>query len=259
MKGEIALLLENKNAVIYGGGGAIGGAVARAFGREGARVFLSGRNLGSVAAVAREIDAAGGSAEAAQVDALDEQAVDRYTTDVISKAGGLDICFNAIGVHAVQGTPLTDLALADFSYPINTWTSTQFLTARAAARHMVEQRKGVILTLTASPARLAIALGGGFGVACLAIEGLTRSLAAELGPHGVRVVCLRPHRIGDSGLNADPRVANDEFRRVLEDMTLLKRLPTLAEVANTAVYLASDHAAAMTGAVANLTAGMSVD
>jgi NAD(P)-dependent dehydrogenase (short-subunit alcohol dehydrogenase family) len=253
------VLLKEKTAVIFGAGGAIGGAVARAFAREGARVFLSGRRLGSVEAVAREIAAAGGSAEAAQVDALDEQAVNDHTADVIAKADGLDICFNAIGVHAVQGTPLTELALGDFSYPISTWTATQFLTARAAARHMVEQRTGVILTLSASPARLAIPLAGGFGVACLAIEGLTRTLAAELGPHGVRVVCLRPHRISDSGLNADPRVAEDEFRRVLEDMTLLKRLPTLAEVAHTAVFLASDQAASMTGAVVNLTAGMSVD
>ena len=124
---------------------------------------------------------------------------------------------------------------------------------------MIEKGTGVILTLTASPARLAIPLAGGFGVACLAIEGLSRTLAAELGPYGVRVVCLRPHRISDSGLNADPRVAEADFRRVLEDMTLLKRLPTLAEVANTAVFLASDHAASMTGTVVNLTAGMSVD
>jgi NAD(P)-dependent dehydrogenase (short-subunit alcohol dehydrogenase family) len=253
------MLLENKNAVIYGAGGAIGGAVARAFGAAGARVFLSGRTLGPVQAVAREIAAAGGSAEAAQVDAIDEEAVDRHTDQVAERAGGIDVCFNAIGVHAVQGTPLTDLALSDFAFPIGTWTSTQFLTARAAARHMVTKRKGVILTLTASPARLALPGAGGFGVACAAIEGLTRTLAAELGPQGVRVVCLRPHRIGDSGASADARSEEAEFRRWLEDMTLLKRLPTLAEVANTAVFLASDHAGAITGAVANLTGGMSVD
>jgi 3-oxoacyl-[acyl-carrier protein] reductase len=253
------MLLKEKTAVVYGAGGAVGGAVARAFAREGARVFLSGRSLGSVEAVAQEIAAAGGSPEVAQVDAFDEQTVNDHTADVVAKAGGLDVCFNAVGVHAVQGTPLTELELGDFTYPINAWTSTQFLTARAAARHMVEQRKGVIITLGASPARLAIPGAGGFGVACAAIEGLTRTLAAELGPDGVRVVCLRPHRISDSGLTADPRVGEDEFRSFLEDMTLLKRLPTLAEVAETAAFLASDRAATMTGSVANLTAGMSVD
>jgi 3-oxoacyl-[acyl-carrier protein] reductase len=253
------MLLQNKTAIIYGAGGAIGSAVARAFGAEGARVFLSGRTLGPVQAVAEEIAAAGGSAEAAQVDALDEAAVDRYTDQVAEQAGGIDVSFNAVGVYPVQGTPLTDLALDDFAYPITTWPSTQFLTARAAARHMALKRTGVIITLTASPARLALPGAGGFGVACAAIEALTRTLAAELGPQGVRVVCLRPHRIGDSGGSADPRSEEADFRRVLEEMTLLKRLPTLAEVANTAVFLASDHAASMTGAVANLTGGMDVD
>jgi NAD(P)-dependent dehydrogenase (short-subunit alcohol dehydrogenase family) len=232
------MLLQDKVAVVYGAGGAVGGAVARAFGAEGARVFLSGRTLGPVEAVAQEIAAAGGSADAAQVDALDEAAVDRYADQVAEQAGGIDVSMNAIGIHAVQGTPLTELALDDFAYPITTWPSSQFLTARAAARHMVTKRQGVILTLTASPARLALPGAGGFGVACAAIEALTHTLAAELGPQGVRVVCLKPHRIGDSGATADPRSEEAEFRRSLEEMTLLKRLPTLAEVANTAVFLA---------------------
>lgn len=253
------MLLQDKTAVIHGAGGAIGSAVARAFAAEGARVFLSGRTLGPVESVAREIAAAGGTADAAQVDALDEEAVDRHTDRVAEEAGGIDVCLNAVGIHAVQGTPLTDIALTDFAFPITTWPSTQLLTARAAARHMVKRRTGVILTLTASPALLAIPGAGGFGVACAAIEGLTRTLAAELAPAGVRVVCLRPHRIADSGAVADPRSEEAEFRRVLEDMTLLKRLPTLDEVASTAVFLASDHAGAMTGVVADLTAGMSVN
>ena len=259
MNTENRALLQDKTAIVYGAGGAIGGAVARAFGAEGARVFLSGRTLGPVEAVAQEIVAAGGSAEAAQVDALDEEAVDRHADRIAEQAGGIDVSFNAIGIHATQGTPLTELALSDFAFPITTWPSTQLLTARAAARHMVGRGTGVIITLTASPARLAIPGAGGFGVACAAIEALTRTLAAELGPQGVRVVCLRPHRIDDSGSTADPRSEEAEFRRYLEEMTLLKRLPTLAEVASTAVFLASDHAASMTGAVANLTGGMSVD
>jgi NAD(P)-dependent dehydrogenase (short-subunit alcohol dehydrogenase family) len=253
------MLLKNKVAVVYGAGGAIGGAVAQAFAREGAKVFLSGRTLSPVEKVAKQILDSGGAAEAAQVDALDEQGVERYAASVAEKAGGIDVAINAIGLHAVQGTPLIDMELKDFAWPISTWTSAQFLTARAAARHMMVKRSGVILTLSASPARLALALGGGFGVACAAIEGLSRALAAELGPLGVRVVCLRPHRIGDSGLDADPRMAQQEFRSWLESMTLLKRLPTLDEVASTAAFLASDHAGAFTGTVANLTGGMSVD
>jgi 3-oxoacyl-[acyl-carrier protein] reductase len=253
-------MLTGKIAVIYGAGGAVGSAVARAFGREGARLFLSGRTLEPVDAVASEIAAAGGRVEAATVDALDEEAVERYTAEVADKAGRIDVVLNAIGLAAVQGIPLVDLKREDFASPIVTWTTAQFLTARAAARHMVQRRSGVILTLSASPARLAIASTGGFGVACAAIEGLTRTLAAELSPEGIRVICIRPHRIGDTiGPDADFPMAPDEFRNLLEDMTLLKRLPTLDDVANMAAFLASDKATAMTGAVANLTCGMSVD
>lgn len=253
------MLLKDKVAVIYGAGGAIGGAVARTFAREGAKLFLSGRNTEPVEAVAKDIVALGGDAEATKIDALDEDAVEEHAAYVAQEAGCIDVVLNAIGFGAVQGVPLTDLSREDFVFPIVTWTTTQFLTARAAARHMAERRSGVVLTLSASPARLAIASTGGFGVACAAVEGLTRTLAAELGPLGIRVVCLRPHRIGETLGEADFPMERDEFRNLLEDMTLLKRLPTLADVANTAAFLASEKAAAMSGAVANLTCGMSVD
>jgi 3-oxoacyl-[acyl-carrier protein] reductase len=253
------MLLQDKVAVIYGAGGAIGSAVAGTFAREGARLFLSGRNLPPVDAVAQDIVAAGGKAEAASVDALDEGAVERHAAGVVEKAGRIDVVFNAIAFSPVQGVPLVDLKRDDFTAPIATWTTTQFLTARAAARHMLRRRAGVILTLSASPARLAVAKTGGFGVACAAVEGLTRTLAAELSPQGVRVVCIRPHRIGDTLQDPDFPMAQDEFRSFIEDMTLLKRLPMLADVANAAAFLASDKAAAMTGTVANLSCGMSVD
>jgi NAD(P)-dependent dehydrogenase (short-subunit alcohol dehydrogenase family) len=129
--------------------------------------------------------------------------------DVVAKTGGVDICFNAIGVHAVQGTPLTELALGDFSYPIIAWTATQFVTSRAAARHMIERRRGVIII----------------------------GLAAELGTYGVRVVCLRPHRIADSGLNAERSVndgGSDEPHRWNErGLTLVRSIGESAQVRNT--------------------------
>jgi len=253
------MLLKDRVAVIYGAGGAIGSAVAGTFAREGARLFLSGRNFAPVQAVAEGIAAAGGRAEAASVDALDEGAVERHTAEVVEKAGRIDVILNAIGTNPVQGVPLIDLKREDFVQPIATWTETQFLTARAAARHMLRRRSGVILTLSASPARLAVAQTAGFGVACAAVEGLTRTLAAELSPQGIRVVCIRPHRIADTLETPDFPMGQEKFRSFIEDMTLLKRLPTLAEVANAAAFLASDKAAAMTGTVANLSCGMSVD
>lgn len=185
------MLLENKNAIIYGGGGAIGGAVARAFAREGAKVFLAGRTLAKLDAVAGEILAAGGAAETSQVDALDEQSVERHIVEVAKKVGGIDVSFNAIGIEDVQGTPLIEMSLEDFSHPITIATRTQFLTAKAVAPHMIKKGSGIIMMITATPARMGFPLVGGFSVACAAMESFSRSLAAELGPKGVRVICLR--------------------------------------------------------------------
>jgi 3-oxoacyl-[acyl-carrier protein] reductase len=261
------MLLDNKNAVIYGAGGAIGGAVARACAREGASVFLAGRTLAPLEAVAENIHAAGGVAETAQVDALDEQAVEKHADAVVEKTGGIDISFNAITIRDVQGIALVEISQEDFAAPIVTGTTAHFLTARAAARRMVERGSGVILTLSASAAVSASSpepwLGmGGFGVACAAIEAFSRSLAGEVGPRGVRVVCLRPHGIPETwreSLGEDGGKTRQEFQALMEEETLLRRLPTLAEVANVAAFMASDEANAMTATVANLTCGAIVD
>jgi 3-oxoacyl-[acyl-carrier protein] reductase len=258
------MLLENKNAIIYGAGGAVGGAVARALARDGATVFLAGRTLAPVRAVAEEIASGGGTADAAQVDALDEQAIERHVADVTAKAERIDILFNAIGMEDIQGTPLLDMSLADFAHPVITATKTQFLTARAVARHMVQQGSGVIMSITAEPTPAANL--GGFMPACAAVEGLWRSLACELGPHGIRLVIVRS--AGSPDTPAVQHVAKlhagvagislDEYRADMGSGTL-PRLPVLAEVANAAALLASDRATAMTAAIANVTCGASID
>jgi 3-oxoacyl-[acyl-carrier protein] reductase len=196
------MLLENKNAVIYGAGGSIGGAVARAFAREGATVFLAGRTLATLEEVAEEIRAAGGEAETAQVDALDEEVVEEHAKTVAEKIGGIDIFFNAIFNDDVQGQPLAEIPFEDFARPITKAMRNQFLTTRAVARHMVEQGSGVILTITGGY-REAFPTIGGTVVAWAAIEAQCRQWACELGPQGVRVVWLRttglPEAIPDTG------------------------------------------------------------
>jgi 3-oxoacyl-[acyl-carrier protein] reductase len=186
------VLLESKNAVTYGGGGSIGGAVARAFAREGAKVHLAGRTLDRLEDVAEEIRSAGGAVETAQLDALDERAVDEHADAVATESGGIDISFNLISLGDVQGTPLAEMALEDFERPVVTAVRTQFLTSRAAARHMIGQGSGVILTFGGAGGRdpirdyytggFQVALGG-FQVALGAVDVLRRQLACELGPH----------------------------------------------------------------------------
>ena len=249
------MLLKDKVVVVHGARGAVGSAMARTFAREGARLFLAGRSLDRLAPLARDI-----GAEAHRVDALSEDEVEAHSELVLSAAGRIDARVNAMNPDPVQGVSITDIPLDAYLGPIQRWVTSQFLTARSAARRMIAQKSGVILTLSASPARLAIAGTGGFATACAAIEGLTRSLAAELGPHQVRAVGLRAQRIGDT-LQDDPDLPMPpaEFRQFLEDLTLTRTLPTLAQVAETAAFLLSDRAGAITGGIANLTCGMDVD
>src|SRR5215203_4404633 len=194
------MMLKDKVAVIYGAGGAIGGAVARAFAREGAETFVTGRLRPPVEAVAEDIVSAGGSAEATEVDALDEQAVDEHLRSVIDKAGRVDISFNAVGIPdtKILGVPLVEQDVEQFSLPITTYATSYFLTARLAARHMIPNKSGVIMTVTAVPSRTGTPLNGGYGPAQAAKEALTRELSAELAPEGIRVVGLRPYGLPEA-------------------------------------------------------------
>ena len=257
------MLLENKSAVIYGGGGSVGGAVARAFASEGAKVFLAGRTLATLDKVAEEIAAARGVAETARVDALDERAVDEHADAVAEKAGRIDVSFNAIGHGDVHGTPLAEMAFDDFARPITTAMRAQFLTARAAARHMVKQGSGVILAITATTARNAIPNVGGTGVTFDAIESLCRQWACELGPQGIRVVWLQTTGISEAISRTVDRfpdygsgsMTREELIAWLQRETMLNRLTSLADVASAAAFMASDRAGAMTASGANITCG----
>ncbi|MFG1811311.1 SDR family NAD(P)-dependent oxidoreductase [Streptomyces sp. NPDC049040] len=258
-----AMMLDDKVVVVYGAGGAIGGAVSRAFASEGARLFVTGRLREPVDAVAEEITAAGGSAEAATVDALDERAVEAHLGYVVGRAGRVDVSFNAVGVPdtGVVGVPLADLDVDRFSLPIARYTRSYFLTARLAARRMVQNGSGVIMTVSALPARTGTTLIGGYGPAQAAKDALTRGLSAELAPHGIRVLALRPHGIPETssmrevaGLKA-AGVDYERFRAYLAGTTHPRRVMTLGEVADAAVFLASDRARGLTGTVVNLTMG----
>jgi NAD(P)-dependent dehydrogenase (short-subunit alcohol dehydrogenase family) len=259
------MMLKNKVAVIYGAGGAIGGAVARAFASEGARLFVTGRRRAPVDAVAKDIVSAGGSAEAAVVDALDEQAVEQHLQSVIDKAGRVDISFNAVGVPntKILGVPLAELDAEQFSLPIAAYTRSYFLTARLAARHMIPNKSGVIMTVTALPSRTGTRLNGGYGPAMAAKEALTRDLSAELAPNGIRVVSLRPHGIPETPTMRDifelkasrMGMTWEQFQGYLAGMSHPRRVMTLAELANVAAFMASDKASGMTGTTVNLTMG----
>jgi NAD(P)-dependent dehydrogenase (short-subunit alcohol dehydrogenase family) len=263
------MMLKDKAAVVYGAAGGIGGAVARAFAREGADVFLTGRERASVQAVANDIRSAGGSAQAAQVDALDEEAIDAHLQSVIDAVGRVDISFNAVGISNAKtlGVPLLELDLEQFSRPITGYTTSYFLTARLAARRMVPNKSGVIMTVTALPGRTGTALNGGYGSAQAAKDALTRDLSTELAPQGIRVVSLRPH--GMPGTRTMQEVFElkasrtgstwEQFQTFLANWSHPRRVMRLEEVAHMAAFIASDKASGMTGTTVNLTMGGAAD
>jgi NAD(P)-dependent dehydrogenase (short-subunit alcohol dehydrogenase family) len=258
-------LLAGKRAIIYGAAGAIGSAVSRAFAREGAQLFLAGRTLERVKALAAEIAQTGAGATAAAVDALDRAAIDKHLEEVVRSAGGVDISFNLIGLGGEQGHPLTEMTREVFAVPIENAMRTHFLTATAAARHM--GTGGVLLALTAQVARKPYVGSGGFGVACAAIEGLWRQLAIELGPQGIRLVTLRSSGSPDApgvaaAISEHAKAAGvtlEAFEARIAEKTMLKRMPLMAEIANAAVLAASDHASSITAAVLNATCGEIAD
>jgi NAD(P)-dependent dehydrogenase (short-subunit alcohol dehydrogenase family) len=249
------MLLENKNAIIYGAGGSIGSGVARTFAREGATVFLVGRTREKLDALAKEITAAGGSAEVAVVDALDEQAVDAHVRAVAAQAGSIDVSFNLITRGDVQGTPLLDMQVDDFLGPITTGVRSNYITARSAARHMVQQGSGVILMVTSGSGEAwtppDVWAMGGTGPADAATESFMRYLAAEVGPRGVRVACLWTAGVV---MENDPLHAAKDM---LVSMSMLRKRPTIQEFADTAAFLASDRGSGITASVINVNSGIS--
>jgi len=257
-------LLHNKTSIIYGAGGGLGSGIALTFAREGATVFLAGRTRRSLERVAAQIEAAGGRAEVSVVDALDAAAVDEHVQAVVADAGGVDVPLNLISRGDVQGTPLIEMRVSDLMAPVTAGLRSNFLTARAAARQMVSQGSGVILSLTSGSSRGAAPLMGGTGPADAATEALMRYLAAEIGPRGVRVLGLWTAGVPETfALEEDTnpaRVATgltaEQIEAIIAPRTMLQRSPRLEQVAQAAAFLASDHAAGITGTILNVTCGL---
>jgi 3-oxoacyl-[acyl-carrier protein] reductase len=263
-------ILKGKRAVIFGAGGSIGSAVAREFAAEGAEVYLAGRSKSNVEDVTNQIIAAGGRAQSKVIDALDDAAVNDYFDSVVKETGKIDVVFNAVGPLASEygnGKHAVDLPIEEFMVPLTTVVKSHFITARAAARHMLKQRAGVIIFVTGSPARGhvegATAIGSAFG----AIESLMENLAVELGSAGVRVVCLRTTANVDSrtiqdtvsAMAAKMNIPKDSSVERIANLNFLKVSANTSDTAKAAAFLASDRARMMTGTVVNSTAGAALD
>ncbi len=259
--------LEDKVAVVYADGG-VAAAIAKAFSEEGAKVYLTGRTPAKLEKIANAISSSGGVIETAQLDALDEGAVEKHMEEIIQQSGRIDISFNAIGIAqtGVQGIALTDLSVENFMLPVKTYTKSHFITVKAAAKRMVQQGNGVIMMHTANASRISHPFVGGMAPAWSAVEALSRSLSVEYAPRGVRSVCLLTTGMPETPLldevynimGKTNGISSKDFYQSLENMTQRRKSTTLKEFAAAAVFAASDDGAAITGSIFNLTAGMIV-
>ena len=261
------MLVKDKVAVIFGGSGAIGSAVAHAMAREGARVYLGARDRQKLDRVAGEIRAAGGRAETFIVDLLDERSTAERIAQLTQQSDGLDIVVNATGFVHNQGKEITTLSLAEFMQGITPFLAAQFNLAKAVIPHMGGARPGAIITVVAPAATMAMPGHLGHIVGCAGSEAFIKALASELGPKNIRVLGVRSHAITDAveagSYTAEVFAAKAQAMGLTVEQwvggaahsTMLKRLPTLAQVADVITFLASDRADAMTATVVNMTAG----
>ncbi len=251
-------ILKNKTALVYGAG-SIGHAIAEAFAQAGAVVFSADHNEESLKKLA------GKNIQTQRLDVLDKDAVAAFVKNVVERTGHVDISFCATSTHrpgGEQGAALTEISYEDFAMPMIDYTKATFNTANAVYPYMVKQRSGVIMGITAVVSQVPFPYTAGFGPAWAAVEAMLRLLAAELGPYGIRTVCL--HSAGSPGA-ADKTLAYgnpalDEHTKGWgprwANRNLLGKEPTLEEVGNMAAFMASDLAGATTGTTVNLTAGM---
>ncbi|MPZ61281.1 MAG: SDR family oxidoreductase [Propionibacteriales bacterium] len=254
-------ILQDKVAVIWGGSGSIGTATAARFVEEGATVYLAGRTEDSLKTAVENTGAAGYGV----VDVLDEDAVTAFVGRTVEETGHLDISFNVAHRGDVQGAPLLEMPAADFVRPVVDGATGSFHTARATARHMVGQGSGVIVELNSASGRGSGPMMGGTGAADGALDALVRDLAQEVGPSGVRVVGIWTAGLTDS-LTAEKlgEVLGTEVSQAMVDgiianldsMRMTKKSPVTTHIAQTAAFLASDGAGAITGTWVNATSGM---
>jgi len=259
--------LKDKVAVVFAASGEIAGAVARSFAQHGAKVYVTARNLDAVKALAQEIEANGGWAEAAKVDALNETEIDSYLQKVVAENGKLDMVFNGIGSYykdAGSGTPTTLATFEQFLNPLQRICGSQFLTSRVAARYMIKSgSEGTILLFNASMARTKTPNMAGFASACAAIEGLTRVMAAEFGQYGIKAICICSGALMETskiqGMISDfselAGIPREEMAKNYTRFDILKSGPTLKQVGETAAFLVSENGVAFNSHVVDFDCG----
>lgn len=253
--------LDGKHILVFAATGSIGSVTARHLASEGAHVHLSARDADAVSRLREEIEQAGGAASADVVDAADEHSVTEYV-DRIAADGRIDGVFNAIGATPEQlGYPAVTATLdaETFWRPLHLILGSTFLTSRAVSHHLAAQGSGSIVTLSASITGSPVPWMAALTATCGAIEYLTRSMAAEFAPAGVRVNCVRGDAMPETrtipltsaGMAAIAGVPVEQWAARLPAPPLGRPVRAL-DTAQTVAFLLSDASSATSAQVVNV-------
>lgn len=259
--------LQNKVAAIFAANGAIAREVAIEMAKEGAIVYVSGRNLNEVKSLSAEILANGDFAKPFQVDATNENEIENFLKQIVEEEGKLDIVFNGIGIRAKDGgygQPSTILPFETFMKPIQMHLGSQFLTSRIGAKYMQQtESKGTILLLTASLSRIKSPFMSGITAACAGIEGLTRTFATEFGMSGIKVICINPTAMPETRTIIETTIENaktigipaEVMAEQMSNGGLLKKSLTTKDTGRVAAFLVSDAGAALNSHIVDVDFG----
>jgi NAD(P)-dependent dehydrogenase (short-subunit alcohol dehydrogenase family) len=244
--------LKDKVAVVFAASGEIAGAVAQSFSEHGTKLYVTARSFDAAKSLAQELKKNGGNVEAAKVDALNETEIDDFLKKVIVDNGKLDIVFNGIGASYDEmggRPPTTEATFEQFIAPIEKICGSQFLTSRVAAKYMIQtQTEGTILTLTAALSRSKLPNVAGITAASAAVEGMTRVMATEWGANGIKVMGICPGALMETkritGFIHDVAekfaIPQEQIIAQYKAFDILKTSPTLKQVGEIAVFLASE-------------------
>ncbi|MBC7235223.1 MAG: glucose 1-dehydrogenase [Chloroflexi bacterium] len=230
--------LRGKVAVVTGGGRGIGRAISKRFAAEGAAVVIAQRDIATGQATVGEIEATGGSACFQPTDVGRPEDVERLMAQTVEHLGRIDILVNNAAILGENGH-LLDIPLETWEAVIRVNLTGVFLCSQAAARVMARQRSGCIIHLSSTNGTIPQPRCAAYAAAKGGVELLTRSMAVDLAPYGIRVNAIAPGPIQSRAPDDEPPHATG--------LTLLGRAGLPAEVANVAAFLASDEASFITG------------
>jgi len=245
--------LAGKVAVVTGGSGGIGAATCRLLAANGARVAVNGRDRTRIQAVVDAIREGGGEAVGVDGDCTDPAAVERLRQVVERELGPAEVLAAFVGGGRARPGPVADVPQEDWQSTLDSSLTATFLTLKSFLPGMIRRGRGAIVTMASSAARLpGLGAPAPYMAAKAGVIMLTRQVASEAGPHGVRANCLAPHTILTEQIR---RMAPQEWRDQMAAAVPLRRLGTPEDVALAAVFLTSDSAAWLTGVTLDVAGG----